>query len=87
MARVIAQSRLGLLTALHYLHSDFFEKVETTTLGYLCNLSGIEPNTPALAAEAIVAGAWAVTVGSAITRVEHIAGWFSQSIAQAAQQP
>ncbi|MDI5303934.1 hypothetical protein MJN76_32965, partial [Salmonella enterica subsp. enterica serovar Anatum] len=29
-------------------------------------------NTPALAANAIEHGAWAVTVGSAITRIEHI---------------
>lgn len=39
-------------------------------------------NTPALAAEAIRAGAYAVTVGSAITRIEHICGWFDQAIRQ-----
>ncbi len=34
-------------------------------------------NAPDLARQAIVAGADCVTVGSAITRVEHIAAWFS----------
>lgn len=40
-------------------------------------------NTPELAAEAIKAGASSVTVGSAITRIEHICGWFSGAIEQA----
>ena len=40
-------------------------------------------NTPELAAEAIKAGASCVTVGSAITRIEHICGWFSDAIAKA----
>lgn len=33
-------------------------------------------NSPALAAEARAAGADCVTVGSAVTRIEHITGWF-----------
>lgn len=37
-------------------------------------------NTPAQAAEAIALGAWAVTVGTAITRTELVAGWFSSAI-------
>lgn len=37
-------------------------------------------NTPALAEEAIRAGAAAVTVGSAITRIEHIAGWYRSAV-------
>lgn len=37
-------------------------------------------NTPALAANAIEHGAWAVTVGSAITRIEHICQWFSHAV-------
>jgi N-acylglucosamine-6-phosphate 2-epimerase len=37
-------------------------------------------NTPSLAAQAIRMGAHAVTVGSAITRVEHITGWFAAGI-------
>ena len=41
-------------------------------------------NLPERAAQAISAGAWSVTVGSAITRVEHIAGWFVNSINSAA---
>lgn len=41
-------------------------------------------NSPERAAQAIQAGAYAVTVGSAITRVEHIASWFADSIREAA---
>lgn len=37
-------------------------------------------NTPKLAADAMLAGAYCVTVGSAITRVEHITGWFNDAI-------
>ncbi|WP_279639222.1 N-acetylmannosamine-6-phosphate 2-epimerase [Rahnella contaminans] len=39
-------------------------------------------NSPALAAEVMAAGAYAVTVGSAVTRIEHICGWFCKAIAQ-----
>lgn len=38
-------------------------------------------NSPALAAEARSAGADCVTVGSAITRIEHITGWFAAACA------
>ncbi|MFN7220439.1 MAG: N-acetylmannosamine-6-phosphate 2-epimerase [Burkholderiales bacterium] len=37
-------------------------------------------NTPADARAAIEAGAWAVTVGSAITRIEVVTGWFADSL-------
>lgn len=37
-------------------------------------------NTPELAAIAIKNGAYAVTVGSALTRLEHIVGWFVEAI-------
>lgn len=40
--------------------------------------------TPEQAAAAIDAGAHAVVVGSAITRPEHVAGWFAESIGKAA---
>lgn len=40
-------------------------------------------NSPALAAQAMQHGAWAVTVGSAITRLEHICGWFNQAMREA----
>ncbi|WP_145534540.1 N-acetylmannosamine-6-phosphate 2-epimerase [Yersinia alsatica] len=43
-------------------------------------------NSPALAAAAISAGAYAVTVGSAITRIEHICGWFCDAIEQCSPQ-
>jgi len=39
-------------------------------------------NSPALAAEVMAVGAYAVTVGSAVTRIEHICGWFCKAIAQ-----
>ncbi len=41
-------------------------------------------NSPERAAQAIDAGAWAVTVGSAITRIEHITSWFVAGICDAA---
>lgn len=39
-------------------------------------------NSPELAAMAIENGAYAVTVGSALTRLEHIVGWFVDAINQ-----
>ena len=41
-------------------------------------------NTPAQAAAAIRAGAWAVTVGSALTRLELATRWFCDAMADAA---
>ena len=40
--------------------------------------------TPAQAQSAILAGALAVVVGSAITRIEHIAAWFADAVRAAA---
>lgn len=40
-------------------------------------------NSPAMAARAIHHGAWAVTVGSAITRLEHICQWYRDALAEA----
>ncbi|MCA2997910.1 MAG: putative N-acetylmannosamine-6-phosphate 2-epimerase [Burkholderiales bacterium] len=37
-------------------------------------------NTPASAAAAINAGAWSVTVGTAITRTEVVSGWFADAL-------
>lgn len=37
-------------------------------------------HTPDLAAQAMAGGADAVTVGSALTRLEHVAGWFAGAI-------
>lgn len=37
-------------------------------------------NTPSLAADAVKAGAMCVTVGSAVTRIEHITQWFNNAI-------
>lgn len=39
-------------------------------------------NSPALAAQAMQHGAWAVTVGSAITRLEHICQWYRDAITE-----
>jgi N-acylglucosamine-6-phosphate 2-epimerase len=46
-------------------------------------------DTPALAAAALQAGAWAVTVGTAITRTEVLTQWFVQALrrAGAAEKP
>ncbi len=33
-----------------------------------------------IAARAIQAGAWAVTVGSALTRLEHVCDWFTHAL-------
>ena len=41
-------------------------------------------NTPDLAARAMAAGADAVTVGSALTRLEHVTGWFAAAVRGAA---
>ncbi|MCL3883171.1 putative N-acetylmannosamine-6-phosphate 2-epimerase [Marivita sp. GX14005] len=43
-------------------------------------------NTPDLAARALGAGADAVTVGTALTRLEIMTGWFAQSIAEAKER-
>jgi N-acylglucosamine-6-phosphate 2-epimerase len=40
-------------------------------------------NTPELAAKVMAAGADAVTVGSALTRLEHVTGWFAQAVRSA----
>ena len=40
-------------------------------------------NAPHLANEAMVAGADCVTVGSAITRIEHITSWFADAVTNA----
>ncbi|MCK3654456.1 N-acetylmannosamine-6-phosphate 2-epimerase [Pasteurellaceae bacterium Macca] len=43
-------------------------------------------NTPELSALAIENGAFAVTVGSALTRLEHIVSWFATAIEQRGQK-
>jgi N-acylglucosamine-6-phosphate 2-epimerase len=40
-------------------------------------------NTPSQAASAMREGAWAVTVGSAITRLEHICQWYNSALKKA----
>jgi putative N-acetylmannosamine-6-phosphate epimerase len=41
--------------------------------------------TPEQAREALRRGAWAVVVGSAITRPEHVTGWFVEALARGAR--
>jgi N-acylglucosamine-6-phosphate 2-epimerase len=43
-------------------------------------------NTPDLVASAIAAGADAVTVGTALTRLEHMTGWFRDAVVGARQR-
>ena len=45
-----------------------------------CTVAEGRFNSPELAANALEQGAHAVTVGSAISRVEHIAGWFTAAL-------
>ncbi|HQZ11858.1 MAG TPA: putative N-acetylmannosamine-6-phosphate 2-epimerase [Devosia sp.] len=52
------------------------------TLGAFVMAEG-RVNTPELAAAAIEAGADAVTVGSALTRLEHVTGWFASAVRDA----
>ena len=42
-------------------------------------------NTPLLAGEAMAAGADAVTVGTALTRLEHVTGWFHDAVVRAVE--
>jgi N-acylglucosamine-6-phosphate 2-epimerase len=44
-------------------------------------------DTPARAAAALQAGAWAVTVGSAITRMEVVTGWFADALQTPSKTP
>jgi putative N-acetylmannosamine-6-phosphate epimerase len=51
----------------------------------LCVMAEGRYDTPERAAAAIAAGAWAVTVGSALTRLEVATGWFADAVAGARQ--
>ena len=42
--------------------------------------------SPEEAAAALARGAWAVTVGSAITRIEHVTSWFVEAIEKSTEQ-
>ncbi|NKB51121.1 MAG: putative N-acetylmannosamine-6-phosphate 2-epimerase [Rhizobiaceae bacterium] len=60
---------------------------DTALVGEFAKLTGFvmaegRYNSPALAARAMAAGANCVTVGSAVTRVEHITDWFVQAVAR-----
>ncbi|MFG6661096.1 N-acetylmannosamine-6-phosphate 2-epimerase [Sulfitobacter sp. 915] len=61
---------------------DFALLAELASLGGFVMAEG-RYNTPALAAEALRRGADAVTVGSALTRLEHITGWFVSAMSGA----
>ena len=53
----------------------------------LCTIAEGNIRTPAQAAAALAAGALSVTVGSAITRPEHITQWFVAALRDAAAAP
>ena len=62
--------------------------VDTDLIGAFRELGGFvmaegRVNTPELARSAMAAGADAVTVGTALTRLEHVTGWFHHAVAQA----
>ena len=61
---------------------DFALVRDLSELGYFVMAEG-RYNSPELAGEAIKSGASSVTVGSAITRIEHICQWFNLSVNQA----
>lgn len=61
------------------IHPDLNMVQELSQAG-CCVIAEGRYHSPALAASAIDNGAWAVTVGSAITRIEHICHWFSDAV-------
>ena len=64
---------------------------DTPDLALVSSLAALSPNiiaegryrTPTQAADAMRRGALAVVVGSAITRTEHVTGWFRNAVATA----
>jgi N-acylglucosamine-6-phosphate 2-epimerase len=66
------------------------EGVDLALIGAFRDLGGFvmaegRVNTPELAAQAMAAGADAVTVGTALTRLEHVTGWFQNAVARAVE--
>ncbi|TYB87928.1 N-acetylmannosamine-6-phosphate 2-epimerase [Oceaniovalibus sp. ACAM 378] len=66
------------------------EGVDLALIGAFRDLGGFvmaegRVNTPELAAQAMAAGADAVTVGTALTRLEHVTGWFQDAVARAVE--
>ncbi|EPX78269.1 N-acetylmannosamine-6-phosphate 2-epimerase [Litoreibacter arenae] len=64
------------------------DDVDTALIGAFRDLGGFvmaegRVNTPELAGLAMAAGADAVTVGTALTRLEHVTGWFHDAVARA----
>jgi N-acylglucosamine-6-phosphate 2-epimerase len=64
--------------------------VDTALIGAFHDLGGFamaegRVNTPELSGIAIAAGADAVTVGTALTRLEHVTGWFHDAVARAVE--
>lgn len=66
--------------ALHDAGPDFALIAALHALGAGFVMAEGRINTPELAARAIAAGADAVTVGSALTRLEHVTGWFAAAL-------
>ncbi|WP_415234532.1 N-acetylmannosamine-6-phosphate 2-epimerase [Pseudorhodobacter sp.] len=66
------------------------EGVDYDLIGAFHDLGGFvmaegRVNTPELAGKAMAAGADAVTVGTALTRLEHVTGWFQHAVAKAVE--
>ncbi|ROV60379.1 N-acetylmannosamine-6-phosphate 2-epimerase [Vibrio ponticus] len=57
-----------------------FEFVETISKMDMFVMAEGRYNSPILAEKAILSGADCVTIGSAITRIEHICDWFNRSV-------
>ncbi|RPH30926.1 N-acetylmannosamine-6-phosphate 2-epimerase [Buttiauxella warmboldiae] len=75
----IGTTMSGYTTALTPAEPDLLMVSELSRAGCRVIAEG-RYNSPELAAQAIDRGAWAVTVGSAITRIEHICQWFSDAV-------
>lgn len=83
-ADIIGTTLSGYTTDLVPNEPDFPLVKELSAKGYRVIAEG-RFNSPDMAAKAIQNGAWAVTVGSAITRLEHICQWYRDALAEAKQ--
>ncbi|WP_308560498.1 N-acetylmannosamine-6-phosphate 2-epimerase [uncultured Klebsiella sp.] len=81
-AEIIGTTLSGYTTAHIPNEPDLVLVKALTEAGCRVNAEG-RYNTPAQAAEARRQGAWAVTVGSAITRLEHICQWYNEALKEA----
>ena len=78
-ADIIGTTLSGYTTAVTPKEPDFSLIKQLSEKGYFVMAEG-RFNSPQLARQAIETGASCVTVGSAITRIEHISGWFKTEV-------